>query len=121
MAFDFSKVVSELGEDMVAKAGEPVGLDKPTSVRVAQALAANFNKGDKQAVAAVAADTGLSEDVVSSMLKKLMEVGKDKLMEEGGVNKAIEDAKAQAQAAAANVGNEAVKSAGGFIGKLFGR
>lgn len=121
MSFDMSKVFSALGEELIAKAGEPVGLDKDQSVRVAKALAAHVNKGDEEAVKAAAADTGLSEDVVASMMKKLAETAKDKIMEEAGVNKAIDDAKAQAQAAAVNAGKDAMKNAGGMLGKLFGR
>ena len=45
MSFDLSKVVADLGDDMIAKCGEPVGLNKEQSVRVAHALAARFNLG----------------------------------------------------------------------------
>mgnify|MGYP000973369938 CR=1 FL=1 len=121
MSFDMSKVFSALGEELIAQAGEPVGLDKDQSVRVAKALAAHVNKGDAEAVKAAAADTGLSEDAVASMMKKLAETAKEKIMDEAGVNKAIDDAKAQAQAAAVNAGKDAMKNAGGMLGKLFGR
>src|SRR5262249_44036744 len=111
---DFSKVVSNLGEDLIAKTGEPVGLDKDQSVRVAHALAANWNKGKDGAVEAAAADTGLPTEVVSAMGAKLMDVAKDKLINEGPVGEAIDNAKAQATEAAK-------KAVGGLLGGLFGR
>jgi hypothetical protein len=121
MAFDFSKVLSDLGDEMIAKCGEPAGLSKDQSVRVAHALAAHFSKGESEAVKAAAADTGLAEEVVAATSKKLIEAGKDKLMQASGAGKAIDDAKAQAKAAIGNAGGEMAKSAGGFLGRLFGR
>ena len=110
MAIDFGKVVSSLGDEAIGKCGEPLGLSAEQSVRVARALAAHFNLGGEEAVKAAAADTGLSTEVVSSMSKKLVETGKDKVMEESGANAAIENAK-----------NEAVNQAKGMFGKLFGK
>jgi hypothetical protein len=118
MAIDFSKIVSELGDDLVAQAGEPVGLDRDQSVRVAAALSRNIGGGKDLAVKATAAETGLTEEVISAMLGKLVETGKEKLIEEGPVGDAIENAKAQAMAAMGNIGGEATK---GIFGKLFGK
>ena len=42
MSFDISKVVSELGDEVIGQCGEPVGLDKDQSVRVARALSARL-------------------------------------------------------------------------------
>ncbi len=118
MAFDFSKVVSELGDDLVAQCGEPVGLNKDQSVRVARALGQHMGGGKDLAIKAAAADTGLSEEVTSAMLGKLIETGKDKLINEGPVGDAIEGAKTQAMAAMGDLGNQATK---GIFGKLFGK
>jgi hypothetical protein len=115
---DISKIISELGEDILAQCGEPVGLDRDQSVRVAQALGRNFGGGKDLAIKATAAETGLTEEVVAAMLGKLMDVAKDKLIEQGPVGDAIEGAKAQAMAAIGNVGGDAAK---GIFGKLFGR
>jgi hypothetical protein len=112
MSLDLSKVVGELGEEMIAQAGEPLGLSKDQSVRVARALAANFGQGSEAAIKAAAEDTGLDEEVVAAMLKKLVEMGKEKLMEESGVNDAIDNAKDQAMAALSSAG-------GGLLGGFF--
>ena len=114
MEIDFSKIVSNLGEDLIAKTGEPLGLDKDQSVRVARALAANWNKGKDSAVEAAAADTGLPTEVVSAMGSKLMDVAKDKLINEGPVGDAIENAKSAAM-------DSVNKATGGLLGGLFGR
>jgi hypothetical protein len=114
MAFDMSKVVSQLGEDVIGSCGEPLGLEKDQSVRVARALAAHFNLGGEEAVKAAAADTGLSTDVVGSMSKNLLDAGKEFLMKESGVSDAVEKAKNDAMAAAQN-------QAKGLFGKLFGK
>jgi hypothetical protein len=121
MSFDISAVVSELGDEAIAQAGEPVGLDKDQSVRVAHALASHAGLGNQDMIAAVAADTGLDEEVVAAMLKKLIEVGGEKLMNETPVGAAIDNAKDQAMAAFGDMGGAAAKSAGGFLGGLFGR
>lgn len=121
MAIDISKILSSVGDDLVAKAGEPVGLDKDTSVRVAQALSTHIGGGKDLAIKAAAADTGLSEDVISQMLTKLIDTGKEKLMNDSGVTGAIDDAKAQAMAAVGNIGGEATKGLMGKIGGLFGK
>ena len=71
MAIDFSKIVSELGNDLIAQCGEPVGLDRDQSVRVATALGQHMGGGKDLAIKATAADTGLSEEVISAMLGKL--------------------------------------------------
>jgi hypothetical protein len=110
MSLDTAKIISDLGDDLVAQAGEPVGLDRDQSIRVARALAANLNKGKDAAVQAAAADTGLTEEVISAMLGKLVELGKEKLLSEGPVGDAIASAKSQAGAAL-----------GGMLGGLFGR
>jgi hypothetical protein len=114
MAFDMSKVVSTLGEDVIGSCGEPLGLDKAQSVRVARSLAAHFNLGGEEAIKAAAADTGLSTEVVSSMSKKLMDAGKEYVLKESGVTDAVEKAKAEAMAAVQN-------QAKGMFGKLFGK
>jgi hypothetical protein len=121
MDFDISKVVSQLGDDMIAQCGEPLGLDRDKSVRVAKALAANFNKGKDEAVKQAAVDADLTEDVTSAMLSKLIETGKEKLLNEGPVGQAIDGAKDQAMAALNNAGGDAMKKAGGLLGGLFGR
>jgi hypothetical protein len=121
MSFDFSKVLSELGEDMIAKTGAPLGLSKDQSVQVANAVASHFSKGEGEAARLAAADTGLKEDVVAAMTAKLVEVGKEKLLTEGPVGDAVNAAKAQAQSAISNAGGELAKGAGGLLGRLFGR
>ena len=121
MAIDISKILSSLGEDLVAQAGEPVGLDKETSVRVASALSQHIGGGKDLAIKAAAADTGLTEDVISQMLAKLIDTGKEKLMNDSGVTGAIDDAKDQAIAALGNVGGEAAKGLFGKIGGMFGK
>ncbi|MDZ4777133.1 MAG: hypothetical protein SGJ23_10145 [Alphaproteobacteria bacterium] len=121
MAIDISKILSSLGDDLVAQAGAPLGLDKDTSVRVAAALSQHIGGGKDLAIKATAADTGLTEDVISSMLNKLIDTGKEKLMNESGVTGAIDDAKAQATGAIGNIGGEATKGLMGKIGGLFGK
>jgi len=121
MAIDISKILSSLGDDLVAQAGAPLGLDKDTSVRVAAALSQHIGGGKDLAIKATAADTGLTEDVISSMLNKLIDTGKEKLMNESGVTGAIDDAKAQAMGAIGNIGGEATKGLMGKIGGLFGK
>lgn len=121
MSFDISKVVEALGEEAIGQIGDPIGLDKDQSVRVARALAAHSGLGNQQMVQAAASDTGLDEEVVAAMGKKLIEEGRDKLMEESGVNAAIDNAKQDAMAALGNVGGDAARNAGGLLGKLFGR
>jgi len=121
MSFDISAVVSALGEEAIAKAGEPVGLEKEQSVRVAHALAANAGLGDEAMKKKVAEDTGLDEEVVAAMFKQLIETGKEKALEETGVTAAIDNAKDEAMAALSNVGGDAAKQAGGFLKGLFGR
>ena len=121
MSFDLSKVVADLGDDMIAKCGEPVGLNKEQSVRVAHALAARFNLGGEAMIKAAAADTGIDEECVGAMSKKLVEAGKDKVMEESGASAAIEKAKADAAAAAQAAAGNMAKQAGGMFGKLFGK
>ena|SRR5688572_8764308 len=114
MAIDFSKIVSELGDDLIAQQGDQVGLDRDQSLRVANALARNFSKGREGAVEAAASETGLTEEVIAAMAGKLIEVGKEKLLSEGPVA----DAMASAQAAA---GDAVKKAAGGMLSGLFGR
>lgn len=121
MSFEISKVIEALGEEAIGQIGEPIGLDKDQSVRVARALAAHSGLGNQQMVQAAAADTGLDEDVVAAMGKKLVEEGGNKLMEETGVSAAIDNAKQDAMAALGNVGGDAARNAGGLLGKLFGR
>jgi hypothetical protein len=121
MSIDISKILSSLGEDLVAQAGEPVGLDKDQSVRVAAALSNHIGGGKDLAIKAAAADTGLTEDVISSMLSKLIETGKEKLLNEGPVGQAIDTAKDQAMAAVGNIGGEAAKGIFGKIGGMFGK
>jgi hypothetical protein len=114
MSFDIGKVAGHLGEEAVARAGEPLGLDKDQSNRVVKALAARAGLGGQEAIAAAAADTGIDEEVVSALTEKLVEAGKEKLMEESGATAAVDAAKDQAMAAVANAG-------GGLLGRLFGR
>lgn len=121
MSFDISKVVSQLGDDLIAKTGEPVGLSRDQSLAVARSLAAHFSKGGDEAVKAAAAETGVAEEAVGSMCAKLVEVGKEKLLTEGPVGQAVDTAKEQAMAALNDAGGQAMKSAGGFLGKLFGK
>ncbi|HWA00280.1 MAG TPA: hypothetical protein VG841_08190 [Caulobacterales bacterium] len=114
MNIDVSKIVSEIGDDLIAKTGEPIGLDHDQSVRVAHALAANWNKGRDEAVAQTAADTGLATEVVGAMATKLVDVAKEKLVDEGPLGDVIKSAQAQA-------GDAVGKAASGFLGGLFGR
>lgn len=119
MAIDISKILAGLGEDVAAQCGEPVGLNKDQSMRVAQALARNIGAGKDLAVKAAATETGLTEEVITAMLGKLIESGKDKLLSaEGAVGQAIDGARDQAMAAIENVGGGAAK---GLFGKLFGK
>ncbi len=120
MAFDFSKVVGSLGDDMIAKCGEPVGLSAEQSVRVAHALAARFNLGGEEMIKAAAADTGIDEEAVGAVSKKLVEAGQEKLMKDTGAADAIEKAKADAMAAAQAGASDMAKKASGMFGKLFG-
>ncbi|MGE3303195.1 MAG: hypothetical protein AB7M12_08780 [Hyphomonadaceae bacterium] len=121
MDFDLSKVVSQLGENAVAQCGDAVGLTRDQSIKVAHALAANFSKGKDEAVKAAAETAGLAEEVTSSMLTKLIDVGKEKLLSEGPVGQALDSAKDSAMAALNDAGGEAMKNAGGFFSKLFGK
>ncbi|HYD88416.1 MAG TPA: hypothetical protein VEA80_13150 [Vitreimonas sp.] len=121
MSFDMSKVVAELGDEVIAKCGEPIGLNKDQSVRVAHALAARAGMGGEDMIKAVAADTGLDEEVVAAMAKKLVEVGTEKLMNETPIGAAVDNAKQEAMAALTAASQGAAKNAGGFLGSLFGR
>jgi len=121
MSFDMSKVVAELGDEVIAKAGEPIGLNKDQSVRVAHALAARAGMGGEEMIKAVAADTGLDEEVVAAMAKKLVEAGTEKLMNETPIGAAVDNAKQEALAALTAAGSGAAKNAGGFLSSLFGR
>lgn len=114
MAFDLGIVVAKLGEDLIAEAGAPIGLEPAKAKEVAQALAKHWGEGPAQAVKLAAAETNLAEEVVSEMSKKLIDLGKERLMGDLGVTDALEGAKAQAQAALGNVG-------GGLLGRLFGK
>jgi hypothetical protein len=121
MSFDISALVTALGDEAIAKCGEPLGLDKDQSVRAARALAAHAGLGDQQMLAAVAADTGLDEEVIAAMLKRLGEIAAEKLMSETPVGAAVDSAKQQAMAAMGDAGAAAMRNAGGFLGNLFGR
>lgn len=121
MSFDISALVSALGDEAIGQCGEPLGLDKEQSVRVAHALAAHAGLGDQEMVRAVAADTGLDEEVVAAMLKRLAEIAAEKLMSETPVGAAVDTAKQPAMAAMDNAGAAAMKGATGFLGSLFGR
>ena len=121
MNLDMSKIISDIGDDLIAEAGEPLGLDHDQSVRVAHALAAHIGMGGEEAIKQAAADTGLDEEVIAAMLPKLIEAGKEKLLAEGPVADAIDSAKEQAMSALGSVGGAAAKSAGGMLGTLFGR
>jgi hypothetical protein len=121
MSLDTAKILSELGDDLIAQAGEPVGLNRDQSVRVARALTQHLGKGREAAVQQAAADTGLTEEVISAMLGKLIETGRDKLLNEGPVGQAIDSARAQAGAAIGQAGQAAARSVGGMLGGLLGR
>lgn len=121
MSIDLSTLVTALGDEAIAAAGEPIGLDKEQSVRVARAIAAHAGLGGEEMARAVAADTGLDEEVVAAMLKKLGEMAAEKLMQETPVGAAVDSARNQAVAAMGNVGASAMKSAGGLLGGLFGK
>jgi hypothetical protein len=121
MSLDTAKIISDLGDDLIAQAGEPVGLNRDQSVRVARALASHMGKGKDAAVQQAAAETGLTEEVISAMLGKLVEAGKEKLLSEGPVGEAVDQAKASASAALGQAGQAAARSVGGMLGGLFGR
>ena len=72
-------------------------------------------------VRTVAADTGLDEEVVAAMLKRLAEIAAEKLMSETPVGAAADTAKQQAMAAMDNAGAAAMKGATGFLNSLFAR
>ena len=93
MSIDFSRIVTALGEEALGKAGEPAGLDKAQSVRVAHALAAHAGLGNEQMLAAAAADTGLDEEVIAAMSKRLVEVGAEKLMQDTPIGAAVDNMK----------------------------
>lgn len=121
MSLEISKIVEALGEEALGKAGEPAGLDKPQSVRVAKALAAHAGLGNEKMLAAVAADTGLDEEVIAAMSKRLIEVGTEKLMRESPIGAAVDTVKDSAMAALTGAGGEVSKQAGGFLKGLFGK
>lgn len=121
MSFELSKVVEQLGEEAIAECGKPVGLNKEQSVRVARALAAKAGLGREEAIRQAAADTGLDEEVVAAMTRRLAEKGGEKLMDATGVSAAIDTAKESARAALTDAGSGVAKSAGGMLGRLFGR
>lgn len=114
MAFDMGIVVSKLGEELIAQAGEPVGLEPAKAKEVAEALGKHWSHGPQEAIRLAAQETNLAEEVVAEMSKKLIDLGKERLMNDTGVSDAIEGAKAQAQAALGSVG-------GGLLGRLFGK
>jgi hypothetical protein len=114
MSLEVGKIVSELGDALIAKVGEEVGLDGDLAVRAAHALAAHIGSGRDAAVKQAAAETGVGEEVIAALLSKLIEAGAQKLMEESPVGDAMASAKAAAEGA---IG----KAAGGMLGKLFGR
>ncbi len=121
MGFDLSKVVEDLGDGLVAQLGEPLGLNGDQSKRVARALGAHFSSNREQTIQAAAADTGLDEEVVGSMLNKLVEAGKERLLESGPVADAIDGVKGQANAAMAAMGGQAASNVGSMLGGLFGK
>lgn len=121
MSLDTAKILSDLGDDLVAQAGEPLGLNRDQSVRVARSLTQHLGKGREAAVQQAAADTGLSEEVISAMLGKLVDIGKEKLLKEGPVGAAIDSARDQASAAVGQAGEAAMRGVGGMLGGLFGR
>jgi hypothetical protein len=101
MLIDLTKVVGMVGEQTIAEIGEPLGLSKEQSVKAANALARNFTGANKdEAVAAAAAETGITQEVMNTMAAKLIDRGKDF---------AVEAAK-----------GELGKQAKGLFGKFFG-
>lgn len=101
MLIDLTKVVSMVGDQTIAEIGEPLGLSKEQSIKAADALARNFTGGNKdEAVAAAAAETGITQDILNTMAAKLIDRGKDM---------ALEAAK-----------GELGKQAKGLFGKFFG-
>jgi hypothetical protein len=101
MLIDLTKVVGMVGEQTIAEIGEPLGLSKEQSVKAANALARNFNGSNKdEAVAAAAAETGITQEVMNTMCAHLIDKGKDY---------AVEAAK-----------GELGKQAKGLFGKFFG-
>jgi Mn-containing catalase len=121
MSFDLSKVVEQMGDGMIEQIGSPLGLNADQSKRVARALGQRFSSNREQTIQAAAADTGLDEEVVGSMLNKLVDEGKQRVLESGPVADAISGAKTQAQDAMAAMGGEAMKSASGLLGGFFGK
>ena len=117
MSFDISAVVTALGDEAIGKAGEPLGQEKEQSVRVAHALAAHAGLGDEDMKRAVADDTGLSEEVVAAMLKRLGEMAAEKLKNETPVGAAVEAAKQQAMAAVGDASAAALRGLGGLVGR----
>jgi hypothetical protein len=101
MLIDLTKVVGMVGEQSIAEIGAPLGLSKEQSVKAANALARNFTGSNKdEAVAAAAAETGITQEVMNTMAAHLIDKGKDY---------AVEAAK-----------GELGKQAKGLFGKFFG-
>ncbi len=121
MSIEISKIVEALGEEALGKAGEPAGLDKEQSVRVAKALAAHSGLGGEKMLAAAAADTGLTEDVIGAVSKRLVEIGAEKLMKDTPIGAAVDNMKDSAMAALTGAGGDVGKQAGGFLKGLFGK
>jgi len=121
MSIDISKIISNIGDDLAAKAGEPLGLDRDKSILAAHALINHMGGGKDLAIKAAAAETGLTEEIISSLLTKMIDAGKEKLMAESGVQDAIDGAKDQAMAAINNIGGEVSKGLFGKIGGMFGK
>ncbi len=121
MNIDIAKIVEALGEEAIGKAGEPAGLDKGQSVRVAKALATHAGLGNEKMLAAVAADTGLDEEVIAATSKRLVEVGTEKLMNETPVGAAVDSMKNSAMAALTGAGSGVAGQAGGLLKGLFGK
>jgi hypothetical protein len=120
MNFDFGKVLQDLGDDLIGDAGEQIGLERGTAVKVGHALASHWSQGKDEAIKAAAAESGVAEEVVSQLLQKAVDKAKEKGVEsvkaaftEGPVADAVEQAKEQAMAA---LGGKT-----GFLGKLFGK
>jgi len=70
---DLGKIVTTPGENAIADLGEPLGLDRERSINAAKSLAKNFHGNKDEAIASAAEETGISKDVLESMITKLLD------------------------------------------------
>jgi len=122
MTLDLSKVLSSVGDEAIARAGDQVGLDRDQSIRVVKALSARMGAGREAAIAGAAEEAGLGQEVVAALMGKVTEIAAEKALSEGPIGDALGQFKAPAaEAASGLLGDGVAKQAGGFMSKMFGR